>query len=490
MKRFRALVSAVFLVTIWAPAAIAAQPSMVISPCTGSKVAAPAADPELVVRQRLVTVSADFSKCQPGDHILVSLFENLTLSLRVESVLPRLLGSLIVRVSSPDDDEAGGILAVGSETVAGSFRVAGHSVQIRPLQDAVHVVRELPVLASQTASLSIMTPLYMEWQTAALVNVERRAVGLPPLAWDNLLFTAARGHSDDMATHDYFSHTALNGSTPGDRITAAGYVWNTCGENIAAGYQAPEAVVEAWMNSPGHRANILNTSFCDIGVGYAYVAARTYGHYWTQNFGRKAGVSVCPTPTDPPWPGTDGLSAIGWVASFYVAYWGRSPDPEGRGYWVDKVTSGTLTAAEVAENFALSDEAKALYAYFQNPGAATDADRREFVRQVYLNLLNREPDAAGLDYWTGALTKGLASPGQVIGHIIYAAMANHVRDWAVLRNKVDVGQYFADRVAQKGLEWSETLREYAVAVLTDVTEDLGTVSQSIGQVDALLGGRP
>jgi uncharacterized protein YkwD len=133
-----------------------------------------------------------------------------------------------------------------------------------------------------------------ESEVIDLVNVERAAQGLHPLNLDPNLATAARDHSEDMGLQDYFSHTSLDGRTAPERITAAGYFYNTYGENIAAGQPTPEDVIDAWMSSSGHRANILNSKFCDIGVGYAYLAGSTYRHYWTQDFGRQTGVSSCP----------------------------------------------------------------------------------------------------------------------------------------------------------------------------------------------------
>jgi hypothetical protein len=132
-----------------------------------------------------------------------------------------------------------------------------------------------------------------ESEVIDLVNAERAAQGLHPLGVDHNLATAARDHSEDMGLQGYFSHTSLDGRTVPDRITAAGYSYNTYGENIAGGQSTPEDVIDAWMSSSGHRANILNSTFCDIGVGYAYLADSPYRHYWTQDFGRKTGVSSC-----------------------------------------------------------------------------------------------------------------------------------------------------------------------------------------------------
>ncbi|MFD6387667.1 sigma-70 family RNA polymerase sigma factor [Streptomyces nigra] len=121
-------------------------------------------------------------------------------------------------------------------------------------------------------------------QVVALVNKERATAGCGPLAEDSLLDKSAQAHSADMAARDFFDHTNPDGADPGQRITAAGYRWSTYGENIAMGQQTPEAVMESWMNSPGHRANILNCSFKDIGVG---VHEGPGGPWWTQNFGAK-----------------------------------------------------------------------------------------------------------------------------------------------------------------------------------------------------------
>ncbi len=139
-------------------------------------------------------------------------------------------------------------------------------------------------------------PVFADFESEVidLVNAEREAAGLPPLSHDTGLANAARSHSEDMGRQDYFSHTSLDGRTAGDRIEDAGYSWNFYGENIAAGQPTPEDVIDTWMSSSGHRSNILNANFCDIGVGYAFVADSAYRHYWTQDFGRRSGVGSCP----------------------------------------------------------------------------------------------------------------------------------------------------------------------------------------------------
>ncbi|MFI9566735.1 sigma-70 family RNA polymerase sigma factor [Streptomyces rishiriensis] len=121
-------------------------------------------------------------------------------------------------------------------------------------------------------------------QVIALVNQERATAGCGPLTEDPLLRKAAQGHSDDMAARGFFDHTNPDGADPGKRITAAGYRWSTYGENIAMGQQTAQSVMTSWMNSPGHRANILNCDFKNIGVG---IHDGPGGPWWTQNFGAK-----------------------------------------------------------------------------------------------------------------------------------------------------------------------------------------------------------
>ncbi len=116
-------------------------------------------------------------------------------------------------------------------------------------------------------------------QVIDLVNSERAGAGCSPVSNESHLAAAAQGHSDDMSARNYFSHTTPEGTTFDQRIRAAGYD-KPGAENIAKGQSNAAKVMDAWMNSEGHRANILNCKLKKIGVG-----VNTKGMYWTQNFG-------------------------------------------------------------------------------------------------------------------------------------------------------------------------------------------------------------
>ncbi len=115
-----------------------------------------------------------------------------------------------------------------------------------------------------------------------LTNAERRKNGLPDYQADAQLSGVAKVKSDDMQQNNYFSHTSPTHGSPFDMIRDHGVSYRSAGENIAQGQRTPEQVVQAWMNSEGHRKNILSADFTHIGVGY-----NENGHYWTQMFIRK-----------------------------------------------------------------------------------------------------------------------------------------------------------------------------------------------------------
>ena len=118
-----------------------------------------------------------------------------------------------------------------------------------------------------------------EAEVVRLVNVQRENAGLKPLAADAELSYIARLKSQDMHDNGYFSHTSPTYGSPFQMMKDFGVSYRSAGENIAMGQRTPSEVVTAWMNSPGHRANILSASFTRIGVGYV-----SDGNYWTQMF--------------------------------------------------------------------------------------------------------------------------------------------------------------------------------------------------------------
>ena len=142
-----------------------------------------------------------------------------------------------------------------------------------------------------------------------LTNKFRADNGLSPLALNAELNIAAQSYTEEMANGDFFGHNGKENNREKDnvglRVTEAGYDWNRVGENIAAGYQTPEAVVKGWIDSPGHRRNLLNPDYEDIGLGYYELKNDTgdinYGEYWTQVFGAGDSVAESPAaPTDKP----------------------------------------------------------------------------------------------------------------------------------------------------------------------------------------------
>ena len=133
-----------------------------------------------------------------------------------------------------------------------------------------------------------------EQQVLSLVN-QRRAQGATcgsqpfgpaaPLEGNSALHVAARRHSEDMGRRGFFDHTNPEGAGPAERCQAAGFPTSYVGENIAAGQDSPEHVMQSWMASPGHCGNIMNPNYRWIGVGYASVGGTQFTHYWTQDFG-------------------------------------------------------------------------------------------------------------------------------------------------------------------------------------------------------------
>jgi uncharacterized protein YkwD len=116
-----------------------------------------------------------------------------------------------------------------------------------------------------------------------MVNAARAGSGLAPVAWDTRVATAAQAHSADMAAMNLMTHAGSDGSDAGDRLLRAGFDWHAWGENVAAGMASVQSAFDAWMGSPGHRAQILG-GFIVIGLGAAQGSNGTI--YWTLDFAR------------------------------------------------------------------------------------------------------------------------------------------------------------------------------------------------------------
>ncbi|MEI6775550.1 MAG: CAP domain-containing protein [Chloroflexales bacterium] len=154
----------------------------------------------------------------------------------------------------------------------------------------------LPFISQPGTPVQTVEQRQMADQVLALVNSERATAGCAALTMNDKLIAAAQGQSQDMAVQNFFSHTNPdpNRATLSQRVNAVGYTWSSIGENIAAGQNTPADVMTSWMNSPGHKANILNCAYTEIGVGYFYQAddqplpGDTWSlyYYWTQVFGQ------------------------------------------------------------------------------------------------------------------------------------------------------------------------------------------------------------
>ncbi|AAU23148.1 MULTISPECIES: CAP domain-containing protein [Bacillus] len=129
-----------------------------------------------------------------------------------------------------------------------------------------------------TAPASSSVSAY-EKEVVELTNAERKKQGLKPLTLDEKLSKVARTKSQDMKDNNYFDHNSPTYGSPFDMMKKFGITYRTAGENIAKGQKTPQEVVKAWMNSEGHRKNIMNPNFTHIGVGYV-----KDGNYWTQQF--------------------------------------------------------------------------------------------------------------------------------------------------------------------------------------------------------------
>lgn len=300
----------------------------------------------------------------------------------------------------------------------------------------------------------------------ALTNASRAAAGVAPLALDPNASNVARAWSQHMASTGVLAHNPYLASQVDQQVTPQ---WTMLGENVGVG-SSVTSLHNAFMNSPAHRANIMN-SYNRIGIG---AVRDRLGQLWiTVVFvkGPAIGQSLPPSafaPFDgaPPFAGQQYLDFLnraadpvgqsvwtqmliaGWtrgvdmIAAFlnsaefngnaspvtrlYFAYFLRIPDYTGLQYWINQKKAG-VSLASISQNFASSQEFRNRYGSLSNS---------QFVTQVYLNVLHRTPDGAGLTFWTNQLNSGVSRGLVMTG---FSESAEYVR---TMKSEVDVSMVY------------------------------------------------
>lgn len=228
-----------------------------------------------------------------------------------------------------------------------SFRRSPEPASARPNRRRIAVV--LLAVAAFAATLGLVAPgsaaAAGDWQTDMLnqVNSFRAVNGLGPLKLCNNLTGSAQNHASDMAVRNYFSHTSPEGSTFVQRAEAAGYTgWYSLSENIASGFSTVTSVMTAWVNSPGHRANLLGADSKDVGFGVAYNGNGV--PYWAQEFGAggKCGSTVI--------GGFDGVSS-NWPQTARVRGWAFDDRSAGSTLNIDVYVDGRMIGRHAAAQY-------------------------------------------------------------------------------------------------------------------------------------------
>ena len=263
-----------------------------------------------------------------------------------------------------------------------------------------------------------------------LVNQERTAAGKNPLQLNNQLDQAANLHNDKMAQADNMSHNLPGEASLGDRISDTGYDWRRVGENIAVGQQTPEQVMDGWMNSPGHRKNILNSEFTDIGVGYG---EDNTGPYWTQVFGKGDSSSA---PANLPEPAPEQLDEV------------DEPQNDFQEQPVDEVENPEPTPEQPVDEI---DEPKdnseeQPVDEVDNPNSNPDSqpvEEGDNYDEMVLGLFNAERAAAGIDLLE--INSQLDQSADL--------HTNEMVQADKLSHQLPGEASFADRVSETGYEW-------------------------------------
>ena len=179
------------------------------------------------------------------------------------------------------------------------------------------------------------------------------------------------------------------------------------------------------------------------------------------------------------------------ITVIYAGYFDRAPDPAGLNYWIGEYESGNLTLAQIATSFSEQVESTSEYPYFSTPSVA---NAQVFITQVYVNLFNRGPDAAGLNYWVGELTSGNVPVGQIILSIISGATNSaEGNDIDTVMNKIEAGCYWVEQAADAGINAvpftdDPEAVQGATDALDGITDDPATVTASKLETDAFIAG--
>lgn len=197
--------------------------------------------------------------------------------------------SLWIRISGTTDD------AAVERTVSGQFCGQLANPKLRNVglygngAGNLWIVIAEPFVTPRVRAAAAVSRLVLALTNQARAHARtcgwQRFPPAPPLSLAPALTRAARAHSQDMALHDFFSHTGSDGSTPGQRVSRAGYRWKMVGENIASGIATPREAVAGWLESPHHCANIMTAGFRQLGVAFAIDEANPQMIFWTEDFG-------------------------------------------------------------------------------------------------------------------------------------------------------------------------------------------------------------
>lgn len=247
------------------------------------------------------------------------------------------------------------------------------------------------VYADESESFTV--PAYAV-EMARRINELRASAGVPALAISPELCSIASMRTQE--TTAVFSHMRPDGRSCSTALTDAGINYSFFGENIAYGYNSISSVLSGWMNSPGHRANILDPSFECIGIGMVNVNGNCY---WTQVFATAGGIHAA-------YPENIVMGDEAFISRLYTVALERASDPTGASYWIDRLRNGEVTGADVARGFLLSEE-------FLGKGTSNE----DFVETLYLTFFNRGSDPVGKSNWVALLNGGASRQSVIEGFI-------------------------------------------------------------------------